>query len=168
MADDYTRTWYDYVDDLDQEALNDLEARMEARSVAGAAGIELGYASTSGTFTTTSGTAGGVPVTGLSVTVVVGSRPINVRVRAPSWSCNAGFGGVLYLNTDGSTAGVMAGLLGTAITIPLDSTRRLSPAAGTHTYAIYARNTSAGTLTINADAGTTTLNSPMAIQIVEV
>lgn len=36
MADDFTRVWVDYEDDLDAEALNDLESRMEAR-VGGAA-----------------------------------------------------------------------------------------------------------------------------------
>ena len=32
MTDSFTRVWHDYVDDLDEEAMNDLEERMEGRN----------------------------------------------------------------------------------------------------------------------------------------
>ncbi len=165
MADDFSRTWVDDVDDLDAEAMNDLEARQEARVGGVGGGIELGYASTGTTFTTTSTAAAGVDVTALSVTVVVGARPIMVKVRADLWDATGGLGGVLFLREDGGNVGRMAG---TDNPSALAAERRRAPAAGSHTYNIRATNLSAGTVTITADDGLGNNYSPMAIQVVEV
>ncbi len=168
MADDFSRTWVDFTDDLDAEALNDLEARQEARVTGNiSTDIELGYQTNGTTFTTTSTAATGVDVTGMSVSVTVGTRPILVKMHADTWNSGAGFGASLYLREDGTNIGGMAGCIGDNFT-PLQAERRLSPAAGAHTYSIRAKNNSAGTLTINAGAGTAQANSPMAIQVIEV
>ncbi len=170
MADDFTRTWVNCVDDLDAENMNDLEARMEAR-VSGniGGGIELGYASSTTTFTTTSTAAAGVDVTGLSVTVVVATRPIVVKMRASSYHSSAASGGILFLNEDGTNIGTIAVILSADDDRPsLYNERRLAPAAGSHTYKICATNASAGTLGITAGDGVGNNNSPMAIQVIEV
>ncbi len=168
MADDFSRTWVDDVDDLDAEQMNDMEARMEARVGGVGGGIELGYASSgTATFTTTSTAATGVDVTGLSVTVVVGARPIVVKVRADSWNAT-GLGGLL-LNEDGTNVGYIATTANTeASPTTLFNERRRAPAAGSHTYKIRAKNTGAGTITITADDGLAQDNSPMSIQVIEV
>ncbi len=169
MSDDFSRTWVDFVDDLDAENMNDLEARQEARVSGSLGGIELGYASSTSTFTTTSTTAGGVDVTGLSVTVTVGTRPIIVKVRADSFHSSAASGGVLYLNQDGTNIGTIAVILSADDDrVSLCNERRLAPAAGSHTYKIRAVNASAGTLGVTAGDGVTNDNSPMAIQVIEV
>ncbi len=165
MADDFSRVWVDDLDDLDAEQLNDMEARMEARVGGVGGGIELGYQTNGTTFTTTSTAATGVDVTALSVSVVVGSRPIDVHVRADAISATGI--GILFLNEDGTNIGVIAGVTG-GDAFPLSAWRRLQPSAGSHTYKIRARNQGAGTVTITADAGTANLNSPMAIQVLEV
>lgn len=169
MADDYSRLWVDYIDDADAEAFNDLEVRQEARvASAVGGGIELGYVETSTGFTTTSTAAGGVAVTGLSVTVIVGTRPIDVVVRADTWKVDGTpLGGALLLNIDGANQGVIASKISPNYD-PLLMRRRLAPAAGSHTYAIFAKNVSAGTLTLIAGSGGGTSNSPMSIQVVEV
>ncbi len=167
MADDFSRTWIDDVDDLDAEQMNDMEARMEARVGGVGGGIELGYASSGTAFTTTSTAASGVDVTGLSVTVVVGARPIVVKVRADAWHAGAASGGILYLNEDGTNIGAIAAAIGDDF-VSLHNERRLNPAAGSHAYKIRATNASAGTVSISANAGTANVNSPMAIQVVEV
>ncbi len=168
MADDFTRTWVDFADDLDAEAMNDMESRMEAR-VTGNLGtdIELGYQSNGTAFTTASSAVTGIDVTAMSVTVTVAARPIDVRIRADSWNSSAGFGGELILREDGVNIGDMATCLGDNFTV-LQASRRLAPAAGSHTYSIRARNQSPGTLTITAGAGTAQASSPMAIQVIEV
>ncbi len=181
MADDFTRTWVDFTDNLDAEAMNDMEDRMEAR-VSGniGGGIELGYASSTTGFTTTSTATNGVDVTGLAVTVVVAARPIIVKVRASSWNVSGSpLGGGVYLNEDGATtnSGLLAGFVGPHsgtgddpgdVYVPLNGERRLAPAAGTHIYKIRAKNVSAGTLSISAGDGTGNNNSPMSIQVIEV
>ncbi len=168
MADDFSRTWIDDLDDLDAEQLNDMEARMEARVGAVGGGIELGYQTNGTAFTTTSTAASGVDVTAMSVTVVVGSRPIVVKVRADAWRSTAGFGGVLFLNEDGANIGAIAAVINGTDYVPLYGERRLQPSAGSHTYKIRATSASAGTVAIVAGAGTANLNSPMAIQVLEV
>ncbi len=167
MADDFSRTWIDDLDDLDAEQLNDMEARMEARVGAVGGGIELGYQANGTAYATTSTAAGGVAVTGLTATVVVGARPIVVRVRADAWQAGAASGAILYLNEDGANNGAIAVRVATGYT-PLFGERRLAPAAGSHTYAIYAKNASAGTINIAAGDGTGNNNAPMVIQVLEV
>ncbi len=167
MADDFSRTWIDDLDDLDAEQLNDMEARMEARVGAVGGGIELGYQTNGTAFTTTSTAAAGVDVTSMSISVVVGSRPIVVKVRADAWHAGGALGGNLILREDGANIGVIAAHLGSDY-VPLHNERRVSPAAGAHTYNIRATNQSAGTITIVAGPGTANVNSPMAIQVLEV
>ncbi len=165
MADDFSRVWVDDLDDLDAEQLNDMEARMEARVGGVGGGIELGYQTNGTTYTTTSTAANGVAVTSMSVSVVVGSRPIVVKIRADNWTAT-GIGG-LYVNEDGTNTGIIASIAG-GFTSSLCNERRFQPSAGSHTYAIYAKNTGAGTITISGGPGTANLNSPMAIQVLEV
>ncbi len=165
MADDFSRTWIDDLDDLDAEQLNDMEARMEARVGAVGGGIELGYQTNGTVYTTTSTAAGGVAVTGLTTTVVVASRPIVVKVRADTWTAT-GIGS-LIVNEDGTNVGIISAIAAGS-NEPLCNERRFAPAAGSHTYAIYAKNTGAGTITVTAGPGTASLNSPMAIQVLEV
>jgi hypothetical protein len=167
MADDFSRVWIDDLDDLDAEQLNDLEARQEARVGAIGGGISIGYQTNGTSFTTSSTAVTGVDVTGLSTTVVVGSRPINVSVRADAWNAGAALGGQLFLNEDGANIGIIAAALGDNYST-LFGTRRLQPAAGSHTYKIRARNNSAGTVTIQGGPGTANLVSPMAIEVLEV
>ncbi len=165
MADDFSRVWVDDLDDLDAEQLNDMEARMEARVGGAGSGIELGYQTNGTTFTTSSTTANGIDVTSMSISVAVGARPIVVKVRADGWSATGI--GALLLNQDGTNIGLIAAITG-GDTVPLNEERRLQPSAGPHTYSLRAKNVGAGTVTITADAGTANLNSPMAIQVVEV
>ncbi len=155
--------------------MNDLEARQEARVGGVGGGIELGYASTTTSFVTTSTSV--TDVTGLAVTVVVAARPILVKFRAASINATGAFGASFYLNEDGTNIGSIAGVVGPSsgtgddpgdIFVPAGGERRLAPAAGSHTYKVRAKANVAGTLTMVAGDGVGTDNSPAFIQVVEI
>ncbi len=170
MADDFTRTWVDFADDLDAENMNDLESRMEARVGAGTVGMELGYASN--TVGTIFGGTALTDITSLSTTVVCGSRPIMVKFQCDAAKSTSIIGAGFYISQDGTTQGEISGVttnLSGTVYLPCSGQRRFAPTAGTHIYKISARNlTAAGTLTAIAGPGTALQNSPMWIQVVQI
>jgi len=145
---------------LNAAALQDLEERLSdyTDSVA-AGGVELGYAERGTDFTQTG--AGNSDVTGLQVTVTVGTRPINIIVSAAGISNSSGSGLAFVNIKEGSTAlGAVGAGLGTANEIyPVNRVIRLAPSAGSHTYKVNLQQ---------FVTGNTTLNATSSIQVIEV
>jgi hypothetical protein len=131
-------------------------------------GVELGYAEITSNFAGTSTSL--ADVTGLSVTVSVGARPIIVRFQSNGVTESAGtFGGGVYLDQDGSSLGTMGIWVSQTTFAPAICERRLNPSAGSHTYKIRYKQGTAGTLTIVAGLGNAEgTNGPAFIQVVEV
>jgi hypothetical protein len=133
-------------------------------------GRELGYAEiTSNQASITGvGTANKVVITGLSVTVAVGSRPIKIIARTGnSLNTTADNGiGIAIVDT-ADTATLLA--QGSGITpiangaISLHVEARKNPAAGSKTYAVYAWAVVGGSATFAAGA-----QNPAFIQVLEV
>ncbi len=155
---------------LSAEDLEDLEERVTdyADSV-GAGGVELGYADITADATTTSGSF--VDVSGLSVTVTKGSRPIVIKFSCGGVEStnNPGLGQIRIVE-DGTSVGVLNWYLAAANTpnsSPMREVRR-NPSAGSHTYKIQFTRTAfgAGTFKIKADSGAGF--GPASIQVVEV
>lgn len=127
-----------------------------------ASGAELGYAEITTTPATVTTLA---DVTGLTVDVVVGSRPIMVRAWFADWQNDTIAGGcIVSIAEDGTT------IASSSASNPVANTRyavapvavRRSPTPGVHTYKVTAARLSAGTLQLTA---TTTKRA--YIQVVE-
>jgi antitoxin (DNA-binding transcriptional repressor) of toxin-antitoxin stability system len=149
---------------LNAAALQDLEERLSdyTDSVA-AGGIELGYASRTTDFTQTG--SGNSDVTSLSVTVTVGTRPINVIISAAGMT-NSSASGLGFVNVkEGSTVlGYVSAGLSTANEIyPVNRVIRLAPSAGSHTYKVNLSQFITGNTTLKA-----TSDSVASIQVIEV
>lgn len=128
----------------------------------GPTGVELGYAEITSDFTQT-GAGGPTDVTGLSVTVEVGARPIKVIFDCDSFYSSSASGITTVSIREGSTT--LAGRT-TSLTADLAGGHRevrLNPSAGSHTYKISVTQVITGNGKISATA-----TSPAFIQVVEV
>ncbi len=126
-------------------------------------GRELGYAeiTASATLTTTQ-----ADIAGLSVTVNVGSRPIEVRFSGHLQNATANGNAVVYLFEDGNIIGSVSFVNNPAnLRIPAYRVLRRTPAPGSHTYKCQGQ-TNAGTATLNASAGNTT-PGPASLAVIE-
>lgn len=126
-------------------------------------GVELGYAEITANVTQTG--VGNQDVAGLSVTVTVGSRPINVVFNCYGVQNSADLGmsqvnikesstTLAYTTFTGLKAGTSTGLHRVA---------RLAPTAGQHTYKINLQQVLSGNSVLQASA-----TSPAYIQVVEI
>ena len=127
-----------------------------AASVTAAGGAELGYAEITSSFTTTTINAD-VDVTGLSVEVTVGTRPIFVEAFIPVVSHSTTTATLIGLKLfeDATQLQSVNGLTPTTASASGGSRRapaRLAPTAGAHTYKAAARQNVTGTLTFFAGA----------------
>lgn len=125
-------------------------------------GTELGSAATTSTFTTTSGTF--VDVTGLTITVTVGSRPIWLQWYCPNVKSSNALLNYIQL-VEGGTTLQIGYWQGSAANVPNGAmvlAARLTPSVGSHTYKVQCASTSAGTLTLTAGA-----TGPMLLSAVE-
>lgn len=121
----------------------------------GLAGIELGYAEIVANFGPTAGVANTIyPVTGLSVAVQVGTRPIKVEAHIPSIIPSAVSPDIsVQLYEDGAI--VQASTQGGALQnkrYPMTLRSRRAPAQGQRTYDLRVKSSLAGTLLIEAGA----------------
>jgi hypothetical protein len=127
---------------------------------------ELEHAEITSNFSTTSTTL--VDVTGLTVTVDVGTRPVIIWFSCGYANTTAAVSGYeISILEDGVGIG-NAKAVGNAIAEGYAVTRmiRRAPAAGSHTYKIQARTVAAGTLSIAADTGAS--YGPASISVWEV
>lgn len=136
-----------------------------AVSKAGVAGRELGHAEITSNATRASTTP--ADVAGLSTTVTVGSRPIEVVFSCGAVSNGNATAGVAVKILEGSTVkgGAVTFVADAGVAMPLNRRIRLSPAAGSYTYKIQLAAFVAGTATISADTGAT--YGPASISVVE-
>jgi hypothetical protein len=132
--------------------------------------VELGYAETS-TGITVSGTSGAPTNTGLSVTCVCDGSPVMVEFGAAYVAPAAVAGeyviGLLYM--DGASQGrwfyVQNPVAGAAVlATPTFAQRRLTPAAGSHTFTLYAYR-AANNGTISAGVGGGDNHQPTYIRV---
>lgn len=132
---------------------------------AGFRGVELGYAERV-TDATTTNTGAYDDVTGMSITVNVGIRPIMVRAFARDIRHSAVNGNVYFRIAEGATAIVASVYCSSTVNASQSAyvERRLTPSPGLHTYKLTTALIGAGTGTIIADA----TDGPMFIQVVEV
>lgn len=148
-------------------ALVDLEERVTdySESVA-AAGVELGYASITSDATRASTTF--ADVSGLSTTVTVGSRPIQIEFSCGNASNNGANAGVAVKILAGTSTigGLQTFFTAANVSTPLNRRIRHAPAAGSYTYKVQLATVFAGTATVKADSGTT--YGPASISVVEV
>lgn len=136
-------------------------------------GLEVGYAQITSAPSSTSAltAANRVAITGLSVVVTVGTRPIVVTLSAHGVSNSTSGSGVgLAFTEDGTTIGQLGWWISSAANAncPVRAARRLSPAAGSHTYAVQWWAITSGTASMAANDGTGTNLPPASIQVVEV
>lgn len=131
-----------------------------------ALGVELGYVEITTNFTSTSTSL--VDVTGLSLTVNVGARPILIIVYAQSFQTPGTFGSQLNLQEDGTDLGSIIGSTTTAF-IPVFGAYRRAPTAGPHTYKVRGKTTTAGTWQVTAGTGaSSSVNNPAFLQVIEI
>lgn len=134
-------------------ALVDLEERVTDYSDAvGGGGIELGSASITSSVTSTSTTY--ADIAGLSVTVTVAARPIEITFSASAMDNNASAGGVsVAILEDGSIIGATGSFIASASAqVPGNRILRRAPSAGSHTYKCQLKRVFAfGTATLYAD-----------------
>ena len=122
---------------------------------------ELGYAEITADVTQTG--SGNQDVTGLSVTVEVGTRPIIVSVGAKLLS-NSTSSGVATLSIKESTTTLAtASVVLSTFSLPVFRSVRLAPSAGSHTYKINLAQLVSGNAVIGAGS-----TDPAFIQVVEV
>lgn len=143
---------------------NNFQALADYADEVAAAGLSLGYAEITSNFTQTG--AGNSDVTGLSVTVTVGTRPIIVKFDAGGLSNSSASGLITLAIKEGSTILATAALgPGPAANCSFALSRdvRLSPSAGSHTYKINLGQIITGNSTIGASA-----TNPASIHVVEV
>jgi hypothetical protein len=116
---------------------------------------ELGYAEITANFNPANTANQIIPITGLSVVVAVGARPIVVEGFAPTIQHTiAGADISLQLYEDGSIVQAATVRMDTANTVvqPFIRSRR-SPTPGNHTYDLRVKSTLAGTILLQANAG---------------
>ena len=122
-------------------------------------GIELGYSQITANDTQTG--VGNHDVTGLSVTVTVGTRPIKVIFDCGGGG-NSGAGTTLITILEDNVQVALINLGVANVSTPTHREVRRAPSAGSHTYKINLNQFSAGNSTIAAAA-----NSPAFIQVIE-
>lgn len=128
------------------------------------AGAELGYAEiTSGTTSTTTNSF--EDLTGLSVTVTVGARPIVIWAFFAAVSHSAAGGNITAKIFEGATGLQASSFTSTSANYqgPIAAQVRLAPSAGSHTYKLAWASNVAGTHTLTASSSQKT-----SIQVVEV
>lgn len=133
-------------------------------------GVELGYAqiTTSATSTTLNSNVADDTgdVSGLSVTVTVGTRPIVIRAWASRFFCDTTTSAAIAVLMEGDTTLSFARYdqhASASEGVPMVIESRLAPSAGSHTYKVTLTVLSAATATIAAAA-----TAPAFIQVVEV
>jgi hypothetical protein len=118
-------------------------------------GPELGYAEITSSVTSTAAFASPDDVTGLTITINVGSRPFMLEAFCANLS-NSGTGqSVIQLYDTTAAAGLTLGYnqAGAGIGMTVVPKRRLNPAAGSRSYKLrVARLSANGTVTLFADA----------------
>jgi hypothetical protein len=122
-----------------------------AASVAQSGGAELGYAAITASVTNTGGTAA-ADVSGLSITVTVGTRPIIVKFRGAGLSNSAAHGGSFVTINEGGTV-LGQGNASDPIATVVDQANaeaRLTPSAGSHTYKVRIGSVFSGNTTVIA------------------
>lgn len=126
-------------------------------------GVELGYAEITSSYTQTG--AGTSDVTGLSVTVTVGARPIVVSFNCQNVYNSAATGLTAIYIKESTTTLQSATVYGStvAIQIPVAASVRLAPSAGSHTYKISVQQLITGNSIVSAAT-----TGPTSIQVVEV
>lgn len=165
------KTWEDFPSldtPLEASAIIDTEERLSdyTDSVA-AGGVELGYANVTAS-TVTSSSSSYADISGLSTTVTVGTRPIEISFSAPSADNNAANGGVsVAILEDGALIGACGSLFNLASAqVSLNRTLRRAPSAGSHTYKCQLKRVFAGTVTLYADNFTAL--GPISLRVNEV
>lgn len=125
---------------------------------------ELGYAEITSNATSTDNFGAETDVSGLTVTVTVGSRPIIVCFWGIVFNTTAGDRAIVYIK-EGTTNLVSSSPISSAASQEntLYLKRRLAPSAGSHTYKVMLSRLSAGTATIGSPAG-----ARAHIQVIEV
>lgn len=130
-------------------------------------GVELGFAQTTADFTTASASL--VDVTGVTVTVTIGTRPVMVYFycAAVSNSTSAGTVNLAMVQTaPASTTNVaLTSFNITTAKTPVYLAQRYAPAAGTATWKMQA-SVGSGTATLSAAVGS--FFNPMYMQVVEI
>ena len=129
-----------------------------------ASGDQLGYAAITSDGTSVANFGAETDITGLSVTVTVGARPIKVIFDCSAlYNATANESALLYIKESTTTlATVNQTQTGTTERKGCHREVRLAPSAGSHTYKIMLSRVAAGTATITANA-----TSPAFIQVVE-
>lgn len=131
-----------------------------ADSVA-AAGVLLDSASITSNFTQTG--AGASDVTGLAVTVTVGTRPIQIRFSCDSFFNSSASGiGTIGIQEGATVLAARTSPLGTAVAAGNRETAPLTPSPGSHTYKIVLGQVVTGNTTLSAAA-----TSPATITVLE-
>lgn len=127
-------------------------------------GVELGYAESTSAFTTTT-TGSYQDVTGLSVAVTVGTRPILVTAFASYITHSVANGSIFVTIREGSTDLNFINVTNGAASEgkPLIIRARLAPSAGSHTYKLSTLTGTAGTVTVPGGA-----TGPAHIHVVEI
>jgi len=131
------------------------------------AGVELGYAESTTTqgSITAAGLANRIDVTGLTITITVGTRPIVVEGfvgQATNDTTDRGVGLAIVEGTTVLNVAIVTLSLGTAYGT-LNPKVRLAPSAGSHTYKLMTWRIVGGTASLDASA-----TAPNWIQAVEV
>lgn len=126
-----------------------------------AGGVELGYAQITSNATQTG--AGNNDVSGLSVSVTVGVRPILVRFEASSAFNSSGSGITIISIKESSTVLSTVSVSSTTLALPVRREVRLAPSAGSHTYKINLQQFVSGNSTLSAGS-----TDPAFIQVIEV
>lgn len=148
-------------------ATSDLVTYLGNYTDTNSANAELGYAERTTDFTTASLTM--ADVTGLSVTVTVGTRPIVVEFFCSQVKHAVAGGLVAFQIVDEAAAIIMSGFHSSSAageSDPVLLKRRLAPTAGTHTYKVQACTSGFGTAGTSTITGGTT--NPSSIQVVQV
>lgn len=144
----------------DAAAMKDIEKRLSDYTDSIGGGVELGYAQITSNFTQTG--AGNSEITGLSVTVTVGSRPILVRFYAAQVACSSGSGLAGLGLYEGATALQSTfGPQGTGNS-HVCSEARVTPSPGSHTYKANLIQVVTGNTTITA-----TNTQPTFLQVIQ-
>ena len=143
------------------------ETEVDAAILAnGSSGRELGYAEITSSFTQVAAATTDYDITGLSVTVTVGTRPILLEAYLPTVAHTVANSTVILRVYEGATLLQVVTEATPATGGALSGARiarvRLAPSAGSHTYKAVIRTQTAGTITVTA--GTT---GPAFIRVVE-